>query len=281
MAGGTTYKLTHATAYESNFDGEADVYMIVLSSRPISPADIKKVKAGEKDGDTYDYPRPFMKLEFTKKEGKLLSWSGGAGNTSFGRGTALRGVKSELKVGEGRLSGSASQPEEGRGGLSSAFDVRFDVALPGVTAKQPDKPSAASAGTVSGTFLGDGKEAKLAHVRAFWDRPQSGKRRIRLVFTEEDPKTEGDPGLAAIVKKLGSCLSLSVFEDGTVSACDVAHKAHRGAPFKAPADVKVSNLQVQDGKVSGEIATAGEVTTRNNRWEVKLQFTAPLAKPER
>jgi len=125
------YKLTHAAGYESNFDGEADVYMIVLSNKAIRPADIKRVQAGEKDGDTYDFPRPFMKLEF-KKDGKLLSWSGGAGNSSAGRGTLVTNIKSELKIGDGRLSGSASQPTEKGGAFSTGFDVKFDVALPGV-----------------------------------------------------------------------------------------------------------------------------------------------------
>ncbi len=143
MMGDKTYKMTHAAAYESNFDGEADVFMIVLSNQPIRPEKIKEVKAGEKDGNTYDYPRPFMKLEFTK-DGKLLSWSGGAGNHSAGRGTLVTNIKSELKIGTGRLAGSASQPNEKGGAFSTGFDVRFDVALPGVTSQKPgDKPAVA------------------------------------------------------------------------------------------------------------------------------------------
>jgi hypothetical protein len=281
MASGETYKLTHATAYESNFDGEADVYMIVLSSQVLRPEDIKKVRDGEKEGNTYDYPRPFMKLEFTK-DGKLLSWSGGAGNTSFGRGTALAGVKSELKIGEGRLSGSASQPEEGRGRLSSAFDVRFDVALPGVTSQKPaGNPAAASTGSISGAFIGNGQEAKLAYVRARWDEPLGKPRSIRLVFTEQEPATQSDPGLLATMKKLGSCLAISILEDGSVADCEVAHLGHRGLSFKAAGEVKTSDFAVKDGQVSGEIATEGEVTTKEKKWEVKLKFAAPLDKPKR
>jgi hypothetical protein len=281
MASGETYKLTHATAYESNFDGEADVYMIVLSSQVLRAEDIKKVKDGEKDGNTYDYPRPFMKLEFTK-EGKLLSWSGGAGNTSFGRNTALTGVKSELKIGEGRLSGSASQPERDRGRLSSAFDVRFDVALPGLTSQKPvGKPAAASTGSVSGAFIGNGQEAKLAHVRARWDEPLGKPRSIRLVFTEQEPATQSDPGLLATMKKLGSCLAISILEDGSVADCEVAHLGHRGLSFKAAGEVKTSDFVVKDGQVSGEIATEGEVATKEKKWEVKLKFAAPLDKPKR
>jgi hypothetical protein len=280
MMGDKTYKMTHAAAYESNFDGEADVYMVVLSNRPIRPEKIKEVMAGEKDGNTYDYPRPFMKLEFTK-DGKLLSWSGGAGNHSAGRGTLVTHIKSELKIGASRLSGSASQPNEQGGAFSTGFDVRFDVALPGVTSQKSDKPSETASGTVSGAFLGNGQEAELAHVRAVWDEPLSAPRSIRLVFTEKDPGANSDPKLLAAMKKFGSALVVSIYEDGSVGKCEIAHTGYKGPRFYSEGDLKTSDFQIADGQVSGAIASEGEVTTKGNKWEVKIKFAAPLGKPKR
>src|SRR5262249_13834752 len=152
------------------------------------------------DGSDGDFKKPFLKLVF-KKTGELRYWSAGGGGTMMGRhdaGTA----KAELKVADGHAIGKVSQAEADAL-LPTAFDVRFNVALlkagqelPASTPKVRG-PAANVKPTVSGTFKGVGKDAKLAYVSARWGEPFNDKPGITLVFTEKDHSKNPKPDFDA------------------------------------------------------------------------------------
>lgn len=132
--------------------------------------------------------------------------------------------------------------------------------------------------TVSGTFLGDGKDGKIAHLVVQTREPFSDQAAIRLVFTEKDPSSSKKPDFDAGFKKLGSALILSVHRDGGIFGCEVAHTAHEKSPFSALGQIKMEDFKVTDTTVSGRVTTGGELDAFGQKWNVDLTFSAPLPK---
>ncbi len=140
-----------------------------------------------------------------------------------------------------------------------------------VLAQTPsDKP------TVSGKFLGDGRDGKIQHLVVQTREPFNDKASIRLVFTEKDPSGSKKPDFDAGFNKLGSALIISVFKDGQIFGCEVAHTAHSKAPFSSVGKIKVVDMKVTDTHVSGRVTTGGEEEAFGQKWEVDLTFSAPL-----
>jgi hypothetical protein len=146
--------------------------------------------------------------------------------------------------------------------LAAAFAL---TAAAGHAADDKEKP-------VSGTFKGNGQEAKLAHVSAHKGEPSNDKPTIVLVFTEQDHSKDNKPHIAAGFGKFGSALIVTVTHDGGVVGCEVAHSAHEKSGFSSLGTMKTSDFKLADGKVKGKLATDGEVDTFGQKWEVKLTF---------
>jgi len=276
---GKNYSLTHALAYETKFNDE-EIIAVVLSGQAVSSEELKKAKEEEKEGQDGEFKRPYIKVEFTKA-GALKFWSAGIGDTSLGRRSSGNPT-GELKVQDGRVSGKASQPTETEGMFPSGFDVRFDVALlrageslPATVKKKPG-PAANVKPSVTGVFKGNGKDAKLAHVSAHWREPFSDKPSMVLVFTEKDHSKDKKPDFNAAFGKFGSALIISLHEDGDIFGCQVVHSAHQKQGFSSIGQIKTNNFKFEDGKVDGELTTDGQLDTFGETWEVNLKFVAPL-----
>jgi hypothetical protein len=274
------YTLSNAVAYETTVNGE-EAIAVVLSGQAISSEDLKKSMKMEKEGGFADFKRPFLVLEFAKG-GFLKFWSAAASGTSIGRRTAGKAT-GELKLQDGKVTGKASQPRDAEGMFPTAFDVRFDVKLLAAgeslppTVKKAPGPAANVPATVTGTFKGNGKEAKIAFVSARWGEPFSGKQAIVLVFTEKDHSKVKKPDFDAAFGKFGSALVVSVFEeDGGIFGCQVVHSAHKKQGFSSVGSIRTNNFKYEEGKVEGELVTDGQLEFFGDTWEVNLKFVAPL-----
>ena len=135
-----------------------------------------------------------------------------------------------------------------------------------------DKP------TVKGTFLGDGKDGNIQYLLAQTREPFSDKAAIRLIFTEKNPSASKKPDFDAGFKKLGNALIISVFKDGGIFGCEVAHTAHSKSPFSAIGAIKMEGFTVTDTHVSGRLITGKEQEFFGQTWNVDLTFSAPLPK---
>ena len=276
---GKNYSLTHALAYETKFNDE-ELIAVVLSGQAVSSEELKKAREEEKEGQDGEFKRPYIKVEFTKA-GELKFWSAGVGDTSLGRRSSGNPT-GELKVQDGRVSGKASQPTETEGMFPSGFDVRFDVALlrageslPATVKKKPG-PAANVKPSVTGVFKGNGKDAKIAHVSAHWREPFNDQPGMVLVFTEKDHSKNKKPDFDAAFGKFGSALIISLHEDGGIFGCQVVHSAHEKKGFSSIGQIKTNNFQFADGQVQGELTTDGQDEVFGETWEVNLKFLAPL-----
>ncbi len=273
-----SYPLKRALAYETKIDDE-DAIAVVLSGPPVTSEMLEKARESEKEGNSPDFKKPFLRLVF-EKTGKLKNWSAAAGNTMLSRGRGE--ATGELKEQSGRVQGKASQPNETEGMFPSGFDARFDVALLKAGQSLPASsvrrygPAANVKPTVSGVFRGNGKDAKIAFVSARWVEPFDGKTGIELIFTEKDHSKAKKPDLDATFGKFGNALMVSLFEDGQIYSCQVAHSAHQHRGFSSTGNIEATDFTYEDGKVEGEISTSGQLETFGDTWEVKLKFVAPL-----
>ena len=131
-----------------------------------------------------------------------------------------------------------------------------------------------AADPVSGTFTGDGKEARLAFVSAHKGEPLSDKPTIRLVFTEKDHAKDPKPYIKAGFGDFGSALLITIHPDGKIVGCEVAHTAHKMPGFSSLGSIAMSDFKAADGKLSGTIQTDGEVETFKQKWKVDIRFEA-------
>jgi hypothetical protein len=127
---------------------------------------------------------------------------------------------------------------------------------------------------VSGTFKGNGKEAKLAYITAMKGESFADKPTTILIMTEKDQSKDAKPDFNAGFGKFGSALILTVHPDGKIVGCQVVHSAHQKSGFSSVGDIKMTDFKVADGKITGKVATDGEVKTFGETWEVKLELQA-------
>jgi hypothetical protein len=277
MVKGKNYPLKNAVAYETTVDGEEGI-AVVLSGLTISNEKINAARKTEKAGDTPDFRKPYVKLEFTRA-GEFKGWGAGAGDISLGRHSGGNAT-GELKVQDGRAIGKASQPNETEGMFPSGLDVHFDVALlrAGESLPPSKKPGPAAnvKPTVTGVFKGNGKDAKLGYVSAHWREPFGDKLSIVLVFTEKDHSKDKKPDFNAGFGKFGSALVVSLHEDGDIFGCEVAHGALQHKNFSSIGKIQTNDFEYADGQVKGELTTDGPADVFGESWEVNVKFVAPL-----
>ncbi len=153
-----------------------------------------------------------------------------------------------------------------------AVRATLGAAMLGVSLAQTpsDKPS------VSGTFIGNGKDGNIKHLVVTAREAFNDKGAIKLIFAEKDPSQSKNVDMDVTFNRLGSALMISVFKDGTIFGCVVSHSAHEKSGFTALGEIKTENFKVTDTQVSGRVTTGGELDAFGEKWAVDLQFSAPL-----
>ena len=131
--------------------------------------------------------------------------------------------------------------------------------------------------TLSGKFVGNGKEAALKFVMVEEHEPFSGEEAITLIFTEKDPAKSKKPSFDAMFGRLGSALILNVLSgDGNIFGCQVVHSAHSKQGFSSVGQIRMQEFSVAGGNAKGEVTTGGTLDAFGDKWEVDLKFAAPL-----
>lgn len=144
------------------------------------------------------------------------------------------------------------------------------------TAATPAKLDPPVKPEVSGKFLGDGKPAAIKYILIEEHEEFDDKPAMSLVFSEKNPATVEKPSFEASFGKLGSALTLSVFYDGSIFGCEVAHSAHKKSGFSSIGQIKMLDFKVAGGNVTGHVSTEGTQDAFGQKWEVDMKFSAPL-----
>jgi hypothetical protein len=271
------FKLSHAVAYQIKFADETCV-SVLASDRKIPFDEIQaalKKDAGSDENVKLD--QPYVVVTF-RPSGEMLSCRASGEGGSFSRsGKSLTG---SLALENGRARGEANLAPEEDASIKTTLVLRWDVPIGAETATKPAaRPAGPVRPSVSGTFKGNGKPAKLAYVSARPGEPFDNKPSILIVFTEKDHSKDPKPDVKAGFGQYGSALVISTFEDGKIFGCQVAHAAHGKMPFSAIGSVRTAAFDVGDGRVEGEVLTDGEQTFFDKTWEVDLKFVAPYSPP--
>lgn len=130
--------------------------------------------------------------------------------------------------------------------------------------------------TVTGKFVGNGKNAAIKYVTVEEHERFSDQDAITLIFTEKDPAAVKKPSFDAMFGKLGSSLILNVHYDGGIFGCQVAHSAHQKQGFSSIGEIKMVDFKIAGGNVSGHVSTGKELDAFGEKWEVDLTFAAPM-----
>ena len=149
----------------------------------------------------------------------------------------------------------------------TAFALVLACALPLVADDKKEKEAA----PVSGKFVSNGKEAKLAFASAAADDQK--KDYTVLIFTEKEHATQKSPRVAAMFNKCGSALVITVDGKGKVVGCEVAHEGNKKGMFNDIGRVEVKDFKSADGVVSGKLTSKGELETFGDKWELDVTFT--------
>ena len=247
--------------------------IIVLATGQQLAADVlQKVKDKDAEGMDGDLDQPYLKAVFLE-DGTLQCLVGMGGGSSFlERGSPLEG---KATVSDGRIRGAVKLMKTGDFGkeVTLNFDVPIDAEMKVAGAAKLDPPVKA---TVSGRFVGNGKNAAVKFVMVEEHEEFSGKPAVTLIFTEKDPATARKPSFDAAFGKLGSALILNVHHDGGIFGCQVAHSAHTKQGFSALGEIHMVEFEIAGGNVTGQVSTGKVLDTFGEKWEVDLKFAAPL-----
>lgn len=265
----TIYK--SVVAFRGKASGESRI--IVLATRQGLTADAaEKVKGAGAEEMISGLDAPYLKAVFSEN-GELQCLAGEGSNSSFlERKDPLEG---KATIADGRIRGALKLIKPGDFGKEVALD--FDVPIDAeVKVAAPAKLEPPVKPTVTGKFIGNGKNAAIKFVTVEEHEEFSGKPAITLIFTEKNPATVKKPSFDAGFGKLGSALILNVHYDGAIFGCQVAHSAHSKQGFSALGETAMVDFEIVGGNVTGEVSTGKTLEFFGDTWDIDLKFAAPL-----
>jgi hypothetical protein len=136
-------------------------------------------------------------------------------------------------------------------------------------------PASAAAGKVTGKFLGNGKEAKLAHALAVPHEKWQNEEAWSVVLTEQPAPAAGKPDWDASFGKLGSALVVSVTAGGAIFGTEVYHQALEHKPFSSVGAIQLEGFEIDQGKISGRLHMTAPDEFFGDTWQVDITFEAP------
>lgn len=138
--------------------------------------------------------------------------------------------------------------------------------------------SAQAADTVSGRFVGNGKEAKLAFVSAWPRDPFSGKETIVIVLTEKDHAASKKPWFDASFGKFGAALQFSLTRPDTrLIGAEVGHPGLKRSPVSVSgSSIQAEGVTITADKVEGRFFTPKPGTFFDDVFEIDVKVAADI-----
>ena len=136
----------------------------------------------------------------------------------------------------------------------------------------------ATTNEVTGKFIGNGKNAKLAYA---WVSPYEswqGEEAFILVLSEKPATDAKQPDFDAFFGNLGSALIVKFTKSGDIFGTEVYHESHEKKPFSSVRPLKLQDIKFEGDIISARLYTGGaEEIFGEETLEVDLSFKAKLS----
>jgi hypothetical protein len=134
-----------------------------------------------------------------------------------------------------------------------------------------------AADSISGRFVGNGKDAKLAFVSAYMADGMSGKPAVEVVITEKNHAASKRPGWDADFGKFGSALTIKMHRpDGGVFSCQVAHQDLKRKPFSVIGTIKAVDVSFAGDRIKARFTSNGQDKFFDDVYEVDVQVDVAI-----
>ena len=138
--------------------------------------------------------------------------------------------------------------------------------------------SALAADTVSGRYVGNGKEAKLGFISAWPRDPFSGKDTIVIVLTEKDHAASKKPWFDAGFGKFGAALQFSLtLPDAKLIGTEVGHPGLKRQPVSVSgSSIQAEGVTITGKRVEGRFFTPKPGTFFDDVFEIDMKVAADI-----
>ncbi len=135
-----------------------------------------------------------------------------------------------------------------------------------------------AADTVSGRFVGNGKEAKLGFISAWPRDPFSGKETIVIVLTEKDHKASKKPWFDAGFGEFGAALQFSLTKpDAKLIGTEVGHPGLKRKPVSVSgSSIQAEGVTITANRVEGRFFTPKPGTFFDDVFEIDMKVAADI-----
>lgn len=134
-------------------------------------------------------------------------------------------------------------------------------------------------GKVEGTFVLEGKDAKLQHIRAGRAKlDEKGKMGYAVLLSALPAEGDLARWQTADPAEKGSFIFLLLEANGEVWVAELGHEASTSGRFGVVIEVKANPFTVKDGHLTATLRTAREEEFSGNHYTIDLTFDAPLEK---
>jgi hypothetical protein len=134
----------------------------------------------------------------------------------------------------------------------------------------------ASAGEVSGKYIGNGKAAKLVHAVVVPHDPWNDEPAYTLVLSEKAATGSMGADTQAMFGKLGDALTITVTQSGKIIGTQVSHQGLKKAGFSTVGTIEAEGVKIEAGTLSGRFYTTKEQDFFGDKWELDLKAKAAL-----
>lgn len=136
---------------------------------------------------------------------------------------------------------------------------------------------ARAADSISGRYVGNGKDVRLAFVSAWVREGMSGKPAVVIVMTEKDHAASKKPDWDADFGKFGSALTVSLHrEDGGLFGCQVAHQALKRQPVSVLGTIKAEDVSFAGERVKARFTSNGPMKIFDEPCEVDIRVDVAI-----
>ena len=137
----------------------------------------------------------------------------------------------------------------------------------------------AQKGTIKGTFILNGVDAKLTNVRAVRTMLDDGKKKMPgyAVLLSAKPAS-GDimPWRTGEPAERGSFIFMMLEANGAVWIAEMGHANRKGSRFGVVTEIKKMAFEVKGDQLTGRYGSQGEETFSDDRYTADLTFDVPL-----